>query len=38
MKKFDTNNTSMIEFEEFTSVLINDPYKWLSLYLKLLIS
>ena len=27
MKKFDTNNTSMIEFDEFVNVLVNDPYK-----------
>lgn len=27
MKKFDTNNTSMIEFDEFINILVNDPYK-----------
>lgn len=27
LKAFDTNNTSMIEFDEFTNLLVNDPYK-----------
>jgi len=27
LKALDTNNTSTIEFEEFTNLLVNDPYK-----------
>jgi Ca2+-binding EF-hand superfamily protein len=27
MKKLDTNGTSVIEFEEFANLIVNDPYK-----------
>jgi hypothetical protein len=28
MKKLDTNGTGVIEFDEFVTLIVNDPYKW----------
>ena len=35
MKKIDTNNTSMIEFDEFSTLIVYDPYKWSNLLVLL---
>jgi Ca2+-binding EF-hand superfamily protein len=28
MKKLDTNQTGQLEFEEFATFILYDPYKW----------
>jgi len=32
MKVLDTNKTGMLEFEEFATFLLYDPYKWLFIF------
>ena len=30
MRELDTNKTGMLEFEEFLTFILYDPYKWLT--------